>query len=131
MRTDIVVTEEEINIAERGLKTRCAIVAAIMNQVPTARHIKVSKDKIAYLDIGKGMRFTFETPPTAASFIKRWDAGQPVGPIGFALTEQTLISARPPRQVSTRQRVKRPAQQPTRNPGSRMIRHPDEPPCAT
>lgn len=126
MRKDIVVADEDVSLAQRGITTRCAIAAAIMRQVPAARYIKVTKDTISYLDVDRQLRFKFRTPPTAVGFIKRWDAGEKVSPIGFSLTETALISARPPRAVKTRDRVKRDPHPVVQNPGIRMIRHPDD-----
>jgi hypothetical protein len=126
MRKDIVVADEEISIAQRGITTRCAIAAAIMRQVPDARYIKVTKDTISYLDVNRQLRFKFRTPPTAVGFIRRWDAGEKVSPIGFSLTEAALISCRPPRMVKTKQRVERNPHPVIQHPGIRMIRHPDD-----
>jgi hypothetical protein len=128
---NIVVTNEDIQLAESNLKTktRCPIAAAIMNEIPTARHIIVTKDTISYLDVDQQTRFKFKTPPTAISFIKRWDAGEKVNPIGFSLAENSLISWRPPKQVSTKTRVKRDPHPVIQQPGSRMIRNPDEQTC--
>jgi len=129
MRTDIVVDDEEISIAQRGITTRCAIAAAIMRRVPAARYIKVTKDTISYLDKDRQLRFKFRTPPTAVGFIRRWDAGEPVGPIGFSLTEAALISCRPPRQVKTKDRITRNPHPVIQQPGIRMIRHPGDESC--
>lgn len=130
MRTNIIVDDEEISIAKRGITTRCAVAAAIMNRVPAARYIRVNKKTISYLDTDRQMRYTFRTPPTVRSFIERWDREEQVAPIGFALTENDLISFRPPKQASTRARVNRDPNPKVQNPGSRMIRHPDAAPCA-
>ena len=135
MKTEIIVAEDEISIAQRGLNTRCAITAAIMNRIPSARYIKVTKDTISYLDTNRGLRFKFETPAVAAQFIERWDRSEPndpIAPIGFWLTEQALISCRPPRKVSTSARIKRTTTPPPiREPGSRMKRTSNDQTCAT
>ncbi len=64
----ISVKDEEIFIAKRGVTTRCAIAAAIMSQVPAARHIKVTPETISYLDVNRQERVVYQTPLKAAEF---------------------------------------------------------------
>lgn len=130
MRKQITVDEAEINIAQRGVTIRCAIAAAIMSQVPSARYIKVTKSTIAWLDVDRRERLIFRTPPSAQVFIDNWDNDLMVGPFQFALTDSTLIERRAPRVQSTRARVRRPQSKPVQAPGSRMRRIPQDETCA-
>ncbi len=116
----ISVKDEEIFIAKRGVTTRCAIAAAIMSQVPAARHIKVTPETISYLDVNRQERIVYQTPPKAAEFIDHWDRGEQVEPVSFMLNR--ILERRPPRRVSTQTRVKRDAPKPAKKPGSRMER---------
>jgi hypothetical protein len=122
MHHNISVKDSEIFIAKRGVTTRCAIAAAIMTQVPSARYIKVDRDTISWLDIDRQERLVFRTPEQGRDFIEHWDAGEAVQPISFALTDSKLVERRPPRAVSPRTRLKRQVNPPVRNPGSRMTR---------
>lgn len=123
MRNNISVQEEAFSIAQRGVKTRCAIAAAIMVQVPAARHIKVDRDTIAWLDVDRQERLIFRTPKSAQEFIDHWDAGDEVEPFRFTLTDTALIERRPPKTQTARTRVQRPTTtKPVRKPGSRMTR---------
>lgn len=63
MKNDIAVQDGEIAIAKRGVTTRCAIAAAIMTHVPAARYIKVDRNTISWLDVDRGERLVFKTPP--------------------------------------------------------------------
>lgn len=119
MRNNIVVDDFEINIAQRGVTTRCAIAAAIMTQIPAARHIKVDEDTISWLDVDRRERLVFRTPASAKVFIRDWDQGNPVGPFGFTLTDTALIDRKPPKAQSTRTRVTKAQQKPVSRPGSR------------
>ena len=116
----ISVRDEEIYIAQRGVTTRCAIAAAIMTQVPTARYIRVDQDTISYLDVYRQERLVYRTPPEAADFIDHWDRGGQVQPVSFMLSR--LLERRPTKQVSAHTRVKRDGPKPARNPGSRTER---------
>lgn len=122
MRAKVSVQAEQIVIAQRGVLTRCAIVAAIMSQVPASRYVKVTRETISWLDVDRQERLIFRTPPKAVAFIEAWDAGEAVSPLEFSLTDTALIERRSPRRVATRTRVQRPSSQPTQNPGSRMTR---------
>ena len=122
MRNNIVIDDFEISIAQRGVTTRCAIAAAIMTQIPAARHIKVDENTISWLDVDRRERFVFRTPESAKVFIRNWDQGNSVSPFGFTLTDTALIDRRPPKAQSTRTRVTRSQQKPVRSPGSRMTR---------
>lgn len=127
MRNNISVQKEAFSIAQRGVKTRCAIAAAIMMQVPAARHVKVDQETIAWLDVDRQERLTFRTPQSAKRFIEQWDAGAEVEPFHFTLTDTALIERRPPRTQTARTRVQRPATtKPVSKPGSRMARGPGE-----
>jgi hypothetical protein len=127
VRNNISVQEEAFSIAQRGVKTRCAIAWAIMVQVPAARHIKVDRDTIAWLDVDRQERLTFRTPKPAREFIEQWDRGEEVKPFSFTLTDSALIERRPPRTQTARARVQRPTTtKPVRKPGSRMTRGPSE-----
>jgi hypothetical protein len=131
MRKNIEVKDEEIFIARRGVKTRCAIVAAIMLRVPAARHIKVDQNTISWLDTERRERLIFRTPESAAAFIDRWDREEEVEPISFSLTDSLLIERRRPKEVSRLQRLTRAPQGETKNPGSRIARPLREQTCET
>jgi hypothetical protein len=126
MRTNITVRDDEIHMAQRGTTTRCAIAAAIMDQVPQARYIKVDEHTISWLDTDRRERFVYRTPPTAVGFLRRWDRGEDVTPIRFALTDAALIERRTPKEATPRTRVKRDPNPVIKKPGSRMTRHPSD-----
>lgn len=131
MRNEIVVQEGEIAIAQRGVSTSCAIAAAIMTQIPTARRIKVARDEISWLDLRWNERLIFRTPDSAKVFIENWDLGNPCQPFTFALTDNSLLARRAPRTKSTRARVGdsgRPIK-PTQNPGILRRRGPQGGAC--
>lgn len=123
MRKELKITDVELFIARRGVSTRCAIAAAIMNQVPPARRIKVDRETIAWLDVSLNQRFIFRTPPSVQEFIRRWDASEEVAPFTFALSDASLIAVRRPRIRSTTARISAPLRtKPTARPGLIMNR---------
>jgi hypothetical protein len=128
MRKNISVSDPEIAIAQRGVTTSCAIAAAIMTQVPTARRINVNKDEISWLDVSRNLRLVFRTPKSAQVFIENWDNGEPCRPFAFSLTDSQLIATRVPRPKSTEARIKASGKPlaPTKNPGKLRRRTPDE-----
>lgn len=126
MRAKITVTDVELFIARRGVRTRCAIAAAIMTQVPAARYIKVDQDTISWLDVDRQERLVFRTPPSAQSFITAWDEGSDVEGFEFSLTDTALLERRRPKTATTVTRVTRAPQKHIQRPGSRMVRHPSE-----
>lgn len=127
MRNKITVAQPEISIAQRGVTTRCAIAAAIMMQVPAARHIRVDENKIAWLDVARHERLVFRTPAAAQEFIRQWDAGSEVEPFSFTLTDTALIERREPKVRAARDRVQKSTNKPVKRPGSGMKRVSGEP----
>lgn len=64
-------------------------VPAIRRDVPFSRRVRVSTVDIAFtIDTPrlKSQRVYAETPPEVVAWIKRWDAGEAVEPIKYALT---------------------------------------------
>lgn len=133
MRSKISVQDGEMAIAQRGVKTSCAIAAAIMSQVPAARFIKVDQDSISWLDVNRQERLVFRTPEPAKAFIESWDRGEQCEPFTFTLTDTALIERRPPRARTAKTRVSQAgkARKPTRNPGIRRDRPARAPECST
>lgn len=127
MRKQLKITDAELFIARRGVSTRCAIAAAIMTQVPSARRIKVDRETIAWLDVEQNQRFIFRTPPSARTFIEQWDAGEEVAPFTFALADASLIAIKTPKVRSAESRLSAPLRStPTKRPGLLMNRRTDE-----
>jgi hypothetical protein len=126
MRKNIAITDAELFIARRGVRTRCAIAAAIMTQIPSARHIKVDQETISWLDVDRRERLIFRTPLSARQFIEAWDEGREVAGFAFSLTDTALLERREPRSPGTATRITRKSQQRVLNPGSRMVRHPSD-----
>jgi hypothetical protein len=123
VRKELKITEEELFIARRGVSTRCAIAAAIMTQVPSARRIKVDQSEISWLDVERNERLVFRTPPSAQEFVRRWDNAQEVAPFTFVLSDAMLLARRKPKVRSREARIAAPLRStPTKRPGLLMNR---------
>jgi hypothetical protein len=127
MRKELKITDVELFIARRGVSTRCAIAAAIMTQIPSARRIKVDRETISWLDVSRNERWIFRTPPAARNFIEHWDAGEEVAPFTFAVSDASLVGVKVPRIRSAESRLTAPLRtNPTKRPGILMNRRADE-----
>jgi hypothetical protein len=96
--TTVNVTQEDIDKAIRKQSARCVIATALARTIPGAT--KVAVDLQALRFTVNGERHVYFTPPGAAGYVIAFDAGEPIHPFGFRLSETHRLPVAPARPKS-------------------------------
>jgi hypothetical protein len=90
--TTIEVTQADIDKAIRKNSARCVVATAVARSIPGASHVDVDLQTVRFTVDGE--RRIYLTPPGAAGYVVGFDAGDPIHPFGFRLSEAHRVSVR-------------------------------------
>ena len=85
-RTDVYVTQEDIDKARRNHSSRCVVATAIKRAVPAANHVKVDMQTIRWTTPNE--RVVYVTPGSVMDYIINFDAGDEIKPFTFRLLSE-------------------------------------------
>jgi hypothetical protein len=116
------VRQAAIELAQRQNKGKCAIADAIAYAYPNARCIKVDRDKIRFSDVKTRVRYEYQTPPNARTFVDHWDSGDQVMPITVNLADKDLIKVVPMSSSAPTRVLPKPVHNPDRPHRAKTVR---------
>jgi hypothetical protein len=90
--TTINVTQRDIDRALRKNSSKCVVATAIAGSVEGARRVSIDMQTVRFT-VGDE-RFVYLTPPAAAGYVVAFDAGEPIHPFAFRLSEDHRVSVR-------------------------------------
>jgi len=96
--TTIHVTQEDIDRALRAQSARCVIATAIARSIPGATKVAVDLQALRFTVDGE--RHVYFTPPGAVGYVVAFDAGDPIHPFSFRLSEAHRLPIAPARPKS-------------------------------
>lgn len=79
-RLKIVVTQKDIDEAQRAKSNGCMIQQSLKRDNPEFKNIWVDKNQIRCTDLEKNCIYTFQMAPYGRAMILKWDAGEAVKP---------------------------------------------------
>lgn len=96
--TSVHVTQEDIDRAMRNQSARCVIATAIARSIPGATKVAVDLQALRFTVDGE--RHVYFTPPGAVGYVVAFDAGDPIHPFSFRLSESHRLPIAPARPKS-------------------------------
>jgi hypothetical protein len=96
------VTKQMIDWALRQSTSQCAIALALRDADDYFSHPSVNQKEIRVTDHRTGQRYVFKTPPALARWVDKFDRGEPVKPVTFALDLSQADAVREVHRTSVR-----------------------------
>lgn len=90
--TTIQVTQADIDKSLHKNSSKCVLATAVARSIPGARRIDVDLQTVRFTVDGE--RHVYLTPPGASGYVIAFDAGDPIHPFGFRLSENHKVSVR-------------------------------------
>jgi hypothetical protein len=89
----ITVTQQDIDAGVRGSDVYCMASTAIGRLIPSATRISTDVQCIRFTDSELGIRYTYLTPREVQQYVIDYDAGDPIKPFSFTLSNPMTAPA--------------------------------------
>lgn len=90
--TTVQVTQSDIDRAIRKSSARCVVATAIARSIEGAQAVSIDAQTVRFTV--EGDRRIYLTPPAAVGYVIAFDAGDPIHPFAFRLSEDYRVLAR-------------------------------------